>query len=783
MRSLLIWLATLLTIIANCYSANYRPTPVYYNFTVNGNSGGAPCFFPFFYSRQFYSDCVNISHNTPWCSTTNNYSRDGKWGECVSYEVCSSHQNLSDPWRNVGFCSSSFSYWPINDSNLQAGWYSFTGIGGDRLVYSCPYISLIWDSNILFNNNGSSQSSSTFHLYTCDGLENSTQVLDCGGGLLLYYLSPFYGIYTTRHSSCSPSSCGEHAQCNHADGSCVCDAGLSTPDGFLPIGDSYEYLIESKECKNQITYACAKDFLEIIQNITDKLPQKTVETVLKRLLNFTELLENTTSGQNDLIAYGNAIMKAIEKLVSTLVRETDTYYDMNITVQALEVQIFVVGPNASLTEIPRLNTSNAYMDIDLIGISKNNNGSAAVAFISYSNMSNFLKPSFFNTANTTLKTMMSTVVLATLPKTKIKQLTEPVNFTLKHTAELEPEGFLSCAYWNETEWVVDGCIIIQTNISETICSCTHLSTFALIMQTNPNEEASDMNDLLELLNTVFITVGLVFLTLDILTFALCHRSQPVTSVALINLCTSLLLAHMTFLLTHHFQNSIKSYQLGCALLAGVLQFLFLSAFVWMFIDAVLLFIAVKNLSKIRPKQKEAFSWKWLIIIGYVISLVIVGVSAGLFPDGYGSEQCWLKKDENFLWSFLGPVCFVLASNGILYIIIVIIIMYTLKQRDPMILQMNQRRTHDKLIKSVILKSMAQFVILGCPWILGFFTNSNVVEILFLVLNSQQGTFIFLVHCIFNQEVRQNYRKWLKLFCCCCKPATDDQKGSSHADTN
>ncbi|XP_076842030.1 adhesion G protein-coupled receptor E3-like isoform X3 [Brachyhypopomus gauderio] len=690
MRSLLIWLATLLTIIANCYSANYRPTPVYYNFTVNGNSGGAPCFFPFFYSRQFYSDCVNISHNTPWCSTTNNYSRDGKWGECVSYEVCSSHQNLSDPWRNVGFCSSSFSYWPINDSNLQAGWYSFTGIGGDRLVYSCPYISLIWDSNILFNNNGSSQSSSTFHLYTCDGLENSTQVLDCGGGLLLYYLSPFYGIYTTRHSSCSPSSCGEHAQCNHADGSCVCDAGLSTPDGFLPIGDSYE---------------------------------------------------------------------------------------------CTEVQIFVVGPNASLTEIPRLNTSNAYMDIDLIGISKNNNGSAAVAFISYSNMSNFLKPSFFNTANTTLKTMMSTVVLATLPKTKIKQLTEPVNFTLKHTAELEPEGFLSCAYWNETEWVVDGCIIIQTNISETICSCTHLSTFALIMQTNPNEEASDMNDLLELLNTVFITVGLVFLTLDILTFALCHRSQPVTSVALINLCTSLLLAHMTFLLTHHFQNSIKSYQLGCALLAGVLQFLFLSAFVWMFIDAVLLFIAVKNLSKIRPKQKEAFSWKWLIIIGYVISLVIVGVSAGLFPDGYGSEQCWLKKDENFLWSFLGPVCFVLASNGILYIIIVIIIMYTLKQRDPMILQMNQRRTHDKLIKSVILKSMAQFVILGCPWILGFFTNSNVVEILFLVLNSQQGTFIFLVHCIFNQEVRQNYRKWLKLFCCCCKPATDDQKGSSHADTN
>ncbi|KAL6482061.1 hypothetical protein MHYP_G00101410 [Metynnis hypsauchen] len=58
----------------------------------------------------------------------------------------------------------------------------------------------------------------------------------------------------------------------------------------------------------------------------------------------------------------------------------------------------------------------------------------------------------------------------------------------------------------------------------------------------------------------------------------------------------------------------------------------------------------------------------------------------------------------------------------------------------------------------------QIVILGCPWILGFFVNgSEVLEILFLFLNSQQGTFIFLVHCVFNHKVRQQYRKWLTTF--------------------
>ncbi|KAL0202586.1 hypothetical protein M9458_000604, partial [Cirrhinus mrigala] len=50
------------------------------------------------------------------------------------------------------------------------------------------------------------------------------------------------------------------------------------------------------------------------------------------------------------------------------------------------------------------------------------------------------------------------------------------------------------------------------------------------------------------------------------------------------------------------------------------------------------------------------------------------------------------------------------------------------------------------------KTLAQFVVLGCPWILGFFTNdSKVLEILFLMLNSQQGTFIFLIYCVLNNE--------------------------------
>ncbi|XDV15926.1 hypothetical protein PO909_015861 [Leuciscus waleckii] len=153
----------------------------------------------------------------------------------------------------------------------------------------------------------------------------------------------------------------------------------------------------------------------------------------------------------------------------------------------------MVGSKVTLDKIPRLDTTNSSVDIDLIGIAKNNNEtrSAAVAFMSYNTMDNLLKPDFFNTSNDTIKTMMSTVISATLPKTTNTKLTKPVNFTLKHIREFDPNGSLSCVYWNISEWIVDGCSVLKTNSSYTVCSCVHLSTFALIMQTSRPSEVRE----------------------------------------------------------------------------------------------------------------------------------------------------------------------------------------------------------------------------------------------------------------------------------------------------
>ncbi|XP_067298560.1 adhesion G protein-coupled receptor E3-like [Pseudorasbora parva] len=515
-----------------------------------------------------------------------------------------------------------------------------------------------------------------------------------------------------------------------------------------------------KECTN---WDCFQNLLDQIENITSQvLSVNTVTNILTVVFNASEssLLSSSSVSPAKLASDGNRVLKSSEKLISTLVKPTNTSANVSFTLAALEVKVFMVGPNVTLDKIPRLVTTNSSVDIDLIGIAKNNSGgSAAVAFMSYNTMENLLKADFFNTSNDTIKTMMSTVISATLPKTTNTKLTKPVNFTLKHIREFDPSGSLSCVYWNISEWIVDGCSVLETNSSFTVCSCVHLSTFALIMQTSRPPES---DPLIKLLNLVCVIVGLVFFSLALLTFALCQWSPGVNNVARINLCVSLLLAHLLFLLTQQFLSLIRRQQVLCAVISGVLHFLFLSGFVWMSIEAVLLYICVKNLSQISSKKREVLSSGFLCVIGYTVALVVVSVSVGLLPEGYGSEHCWIKMDKGFIWSFLGPVCVILALNTILFINIFINLNSTLKNLNAEVSQMRQTKT-------MTFKTLAQFVVLGCSWILGFFSNdSKTLEILFLIVNSQQGTFIFLVYCVLNDEVRQQYRKCFRCLCFGCK---------------
>lgn len=63
-----------------------------------------------------------------------------------------------------------------------------------------------------------------------------------------------------------------------------------------------------------------------------------------------------------------------------------------------------------------------------------------------------------------------------------------------------------------------------------------------------------------LLSRIGVSVGLGFLILTIMTFALCRRKYKVTDVAHLNLCISLFLAHLLFLLVQEFIHLIRPHK-------------------------------------------------------------------------------------------------------------------------------------------------------------------------------------------------------------------------------
>ena len=56
------------------------------------------------------------------------------------------------------------------------------------------------------------------------------------------------------------------------------------------------------------------------------------------------------------------------------------------------------------------------------------------------------------------------------------------------------------------------------------------------------------------------------------------------------------------------------------------------------------------------------------------------------------------------------------------------------------------------------------VLLGPTWVFGLFyinTQSLVMAYLFTVLNSLQGVFIFVFHCLMNEKAVKEYKRWIR----------------------
>ncbi|XP_064293195.1 adhesion G protein-coupled receptor E3-like [Phalacrocorax carbo] len=328
------------------------------------------------------------------------------------------------------------------------------------------------------------------------------------------------------------------------------------------------------------------------------------------------------------------------------------------------------------------------------------------------------------------------------------------NVTLRHLAALEAGEEPLCVFWQtvgtEGGWSRSGCTRVEGDAQHSVCTCTHLSTFAILMALHPVAATFALT----VVTYVGMSVSLLCLSLAIVTFILCRSLWSVSVTLHLHLSICLFAAHLLFLVAV----TRTANRLTCAITAGFLHYLFLAAFAWMFLEGLHLFLTVRNLRVLNYASSGRFRRGYIYLVGYGVPAIVVGVSAAAYPRGYGTTAyCWLSIEKGFVWSFLGPVCLIILVNLLFFLIT----LWTLRDR---LSSLNADITAIKNTRVMTFKALAHVCILGCTWGLGLLQaqgDNTVVAFLFTIFNSTQGAFIFLVHCLLNRQVMDQYRHWFR----------------------
>ncbi|NP_001392931.1 adhesion G protein-coupled receptor L2 isoform 10 precursor [Mus musculus] len=427
------------------------------------------------------------------------------------------------------------------------------------------------------------------------------------------------------------------------------------------------------------------------------------------------------------------------------------------------------------------------------------NGLAKLVFIIYRSLGQFL-----STENATIKlgadlmgrnstiAVNSPVISVSINKESSRvYLTDPVLFTLPH---IDPDNYFNanCSFWNYSErtmmgyWSTQGCKLVDTNKTRTTCACSHLTNFAILMAHREIAYKDGVHHLLlTVITWVGIVVSLVCLAICIFTFCFFRGLQSDRNTIHKNLCINLFIAEFIFLIGI----DKTKYTIACPVFAGLLHFFFLAAFSWMCLEGVQLYLMLVEVFESEYSRK-----KYYYVAGYLFPATVVGVSAAIDYKSYGTVQaCWLHVDNYFIWSFIGPVTFIILLN-IIFLVITLCKMVkhsnTLKPDSSRLENINNYRVCDgyyntDLPGSWVLGAFALLCLLGLTWSFGLlFVNEETVVMayLFTAFNAFQGLFIFIFHCALQKKVRKEYGKCFRHWYCCGGLPTESPHSSVKAST-
>ncbi|XP_072173174.1 latrophilin-like protein 1 [Diadema setosum] len=329
------------------------------------------------------------------------------------------------------------------------------------------------------------------------------------------------------------------------------------------------------------------------------------------------------------------------------------------------------------------------------------------------------------------------------------------------TGEWPPEsmnitGNVSCIFYvygdedGSGYWSSEGCRVVESNRSHTKCACNHLTNFAILLDvTGVYTEIPAVHNLaLELLTLIGCSISIACLAVSIFAFSFFKSLWNTRTTIHRNLCISLLVAELLFLVgVERTENKI-----ACSVIAGLIHYSFLCAFAWMFLEGIQLYIMLVHVFSTNSKVFPYY------LAGYGVPAVIVAIAAGVTQgSGYGTDMyCWLSTDRGFIWSFAGPVALIIVVN-LVFMVVSLRVAYSGRAA------VSKDATSSQDIKVWIKGAVTLTFLLGSTWVIGFMNLAEgtlPLAYAFTILNSLQGLFIFIYHCLGNERVKKEMAKLL-----------------------
>ncbi|XP_039370902.1 adhesion G protein-coupled receptor E5 isoform X6 [Mauremys reevesii] len=572
-----------------------------------------------------------------------------------------------------------------------------------------------------------------------------------------------------------PDTCSLKATCINTNGSYLCECRA----GYVLFNRNIT-LCEELTCPpvDDDSSAGAKNLLgsfqaqvgRLCKAALEKLKQKNSQNAEGKLQGFLDILEkqiNLVGQQSESVEWRHRIatelMALVEKLLRTLAL---TVRDRMISITSrngTELGLAVRQAGNQSQETVTLQQSKTQMELKWARApGQKNEGFTLAGLLTYQGMSPILdgagrvEAPVWDEIGQTGKSarepgwpsyrVLSPVVSAFISDPNPQALGLSISIRFSHPVpEKKTDVRLLCAYWKpgSRRWATDGCTLQKLNATITRCQCSHLTSFAILMAFYELEDWT-----LDVITKVGLVISLLCLLLAIVTFLFCRALKGPRTTIHLHLCLALFIAYTVFLTG----TSSTGNKVVCRVVAGLLHYFFLAAFCWMCLEGAELYLLV-----VQVFTPHGLRRRYMFLLGYGVPALIVGVSAATYSQGYGTARhCWLSLEKQFIWSFLAPVCIIIAVNAVIFVVTVWKL--SLKFAD-----INPNMSQLKKLRVLTITAIAQLCVLGTTWIFGMFQfnqRSLVASYIFTILNSLQGLFIFLLHCLLKKQVRDEYRRWL-----------------------